>query len=148
MNKTLIISILFFTFCLQGIAQQDRKERFKAYKTGYITQELDLSVKEAEKFWPIYNEFDKKLFALKVEKGRKERHRIKEMGGPDNLSEKEATNIVFAMLNAEKQASVTRETMYKELSKVLAPAKLLKLYHAEMSFNKRLLSEYRKRRPD
>lgn len=146
MNKTIIITIIAFAFCLKVSAQQGGKERMKAFKTAYITDELDLSVKEAEKFWPVYNQYDKKLYSLKIEKGRKVRHRIKELGGPENLSEKEATSIVFGMLNNEKEASVTREKMYKELSKILSPAKLLALYHAEMNFNKRLLSEYRKRK--
>jgi len=146
MNKTIIIAILAFAFCLKVSAQQGGKERMKAFKTAYITDELDLSVKEAEKFWPVYNQYDKKLFSLKVEKGRKVRHRIKELGGPENLGEEEATSIVFGMLNAEKEASVTREKMYKDLSKILSPAKLLALYQAEMNFNKRLLSEYRKRK--
>lgn len=118
----------------------------KAFKTAYITDELELSVKEAEKFWPVYNKYDRKLFSLKVEKARKERHRIKELGGPENVSDEEATKIVFNMLDAEKEASVTREKMYKDLSKILPPPKLLALYQAEMNFNKRLLSEYRKRK--
>ena len=142
----MIIALLVFAFYTKTNAQQGGKERMKAFKTAYITEELDLTVKEAEKFWPVYNKYDKKLFSLKVEKGRKERHRIKELGGPENVSDEEATNIVFSMLSAEKEASVTREKMYKDLSKILSPTKLLTLYQAEMNFNKRLLSEYRKRK--
>lgn len=142
----MIIALLVFAFCTKTNAQQGGKERMKAFKTAYITEELDLTVKEAEKFWPVYNKYDKKLFSLKVEKGRKERHRIKELGGPQNVSDQEATTIVFSMLSAEKEASVTREKMYKDLSKILSPTKLLTLYQAEMNFNKRLLSEYRKRK--
>ena len=33
----------------------------KALKTAHITDQLDLTSAEAEKFWPIYNEFDAKL---------------------------------------------------------------------------------------
>jgi len=146
MNKTIIIALLAFTFCMKLSAQQGGKERMKAFKTAYITNELDLSVEEAEKFWPVYNQYDKKMYKLKVERGRKDRRRIKEVGGPENLSDEEASNIIFGMLNSEKEASVTREEMYTELSKILTPAKLLALYQAEMNFNKRLLHEYRKRK--
>ena len=133
--------------CFEANAQQQgQKERIKAYKTAYITEKLDLSVKEAEKFWPVYNEYDKELFSLKVEKSRKEKHRIKELGGPENVSDKEATEIVFNMLGNEKEAAITREKMYQDLSKNLSPTKLLILYQAERNFNKRLLSEYRKKK--
>lgn len=144
----MIIVILIFTFCVKVNAQKGGKERIKAYKTAYITEELDLSSKEAEKFWPVYNQYDKKLFILKVEKSRKERRRIKELGGPESLSDEEATNVVFSMLTNEKEASVIKEKMYKELSKILSPTKLLTLYQAERNFNKRLLSEYKKRKPN
>ena len=144
MNKTIIIALIAFIFCLKVSAQQGGKERIKAFKTAYITEQLDLSVEEAEKFWPVYNQYDKELFKLKIERGRKDRRRIKEVGGPENLSDEEATSIIFGMLNSEKEASVTREKMYNELSKILSPAKLLALYQAEMNFSKRLLSEYRK----
>lgn len=120
----------------------------RAYKTAYITQELDLSSNEAEKFWPVYNEYQKKLFRIKVEKVRKERHRIKELGGPDKLSDEEASKALYDMLSSEQEAAEIREKMYKELSNILSPVKLMKLYVAEMNFNKKLLSEYRKRRPN
>ena len=47
--------------------------------------------------------------------------------------------IHIVLMNGE-----TREEMYEALSKTLNPVKLLKLYQAEMNFNKRLLHEYKK----
>ena len=136
-----VIAIMLSTGLL---AQERGKERIKAYRTAYITQELDLSSKEAEIFWPVYNEYDKKIFNLRVVKMRKERSRIKELGGPEMLSDEEASKTLNVMLVSEKEITKTREDMYKALSKILSPTKLLKLYHAEMSFNKRLLSEFKK----
>ena len=144
MNKALIMAVIALMLSTGLIAQERGKERIKAYRTAYITQELDLSSKEAEKFWPVYNEFDKKIFNLRVVKMRKERSRIKELGGPEMLSDEEASKTLNVMLVSEKEITKTREDMYKALSKILSPTKLLKLYHAEMSFNKRLLSEFKK----
>lgn len=140
--------LLILTMCTAVQAQRGGKEKIRAYKTAYITQELNLSVEEAERFWPVYNEYDNKLFDIKVEQRHKERGEIKELGGPENLSDEQATKFVFNMLSLEKEAAHTREKMYKELSKVLSPKKLLTLYQAEMNFNKRLLSEFRKGKPD
>ncbi|MDN3644164.1 hypothetical protein QWY87_15730 [Lutimonas halocynthiae] len=144
MNKALIMAAIALMLSTGLIAQERGKERIKAYRTAYITQELDLSSKEAEKFWPVYNEYDKKIFGLRVVKMREERSRIKELGGPEMLSDEEASQTLNTMLASEKEITKTREDMYKALSKVLSPTKLLKLYHAEMSFNKRLLSEFKK----
>lgn len=129
------------------LAQERGRERIKAYKTAYITQELDLSSKEAEKFWPIYNQYDKKLFELKVGEVKKSKQLIKEAGGPDALNDEEAQNVLSKMLSTEKEASIAREKMYTKLSKVLTPQKLLKLYNVENNFNRKLLMEYRKGKP-
>ena len=39
-------------------------EKFKAEKIAYITNALSLTPKEAEVFWPVYNEFEGKKWRL------------------------------------------------------------------------------------
>ncbi|UCE93951.1 MAG: sensor of ECF-type sigma factor [Flavobacteriaceae bacterium] len=147
MNKKIVICLVFLLSGWVMLAQERGRERIKAYKTAYITQELDLSSKEAEKFWPIYNQYDKKLFELKVREVKKSKQLIKEAGGPDALNDEEAQNVLSKMLSTEKEASIAREKMYTKLSKVLTPQKLLKLYNVENNFNRKLLMEYRKGKP-
>jgi len=145
--KTIIITLfLILGFWGNANAQENHRERIKAYKTAYITQELDLSSKEAEKFWPVYNDYEKKLFSLRVLKVRKERDRIKNQGGFEELSDKEAKEALDNMIQNEKEIIKIKEELYKELSDVLPPVKILKLYKAEMDFNKKLLSQYKKSR--
>lgn len=139
------ITVFIALFLSTGLlAQQRGKERMKAYKTAYITEQLDLSSAEAEVFWPVYNKYEKKIFELRVVNMRKERSRVKELSGSDALSEEEASKFLSTMLSLENEVIKTREEMYEALSKTLNPVKLLKLYQAEMNFNKRLLHEYKK----
>ena len=65
MNKAFIMAVMALMLTTGLIAQERGKDRIKAYRTAYITQELDLSSKEAEIFWPVYNEYDKKNIQLK-----------------------------------------------------------------------------------
>lgn len=139
------ITVFIALFLSTGLlAQQRGKERMKAYKTAYITEQLDLSSAEAEVFWPVYNKYEKKIFELRVVNMRKERSRVKELSGSDAISEEEASKFLSTMLSLENEVIKTREEMYEALSKTLNPIKLLKLYQAEMNFNKRLLHEYKK----
>lgn len=139
------ITVFIALFLSTGLlAQQRGKERMKAYKTAYITEQLDLSSAEAEVFWPVYNKYEKKIFELRVVNMRKERSRVKELSGSDAISEEEASKFLSTMLSLENEVIKTREEMYEALSKTLNPVKLLKLYQAEMNFNKRLLHEYKK----
>ncbi len=145
--KTIIITLfLILGFWGNSNAQENHRERIKAYKTAYITQELDLSSKEAEKFWPVYNDYEKNLFSLRVLKVREERNRIKNKGGFEELSDKEAKEALNNLIQNEKEIIKIKEKLYKELSDVLPPVKILELYKAEMDFNKKLLSQFKKSR--
>lgn len=148
MNKFMMTFLLVIGVSTMMGAQENHRERIKAFKTAHITQQLDLSVKEAEKFWPVYNAYDKEMFSLKVLKVREEKNRIKEKGGMDALSDKEAHDLLAEMIQNEKETIKLKEKLYKDLSKILAPKKLLKLHKAEMDFNKKLLSEYRRKGPE
>ena len=146
MKNIIITLFLILGFWGTCNAQENHRERIKAYKTAYITQELDLSSKEAEKFWPVYNDYEKKLFSLRVLKVREERNRIKDQGGFENLSDKEAKEALNTLIQNDKEIIQIKEKLYKDLSDVLSPVKILKLHKAEMDFNKKLLSQYKKNR--
>lgn len=123
-------------------------ERVKAFKTGYLTQELDLSSSEAEKFWPVYNSYEKKIFELRIEKRRAERDKMNSMGGPEGMTEEQAKEFLQSLFENESQVLDTKKEMYGELGKILSSRKLLKLFKAEADFNRRLLSEFRRRGPN
>jgi Skp family chaperone for outer membrane proteins len=55
--KKFILFLAVFAGISYICAAQPPKERIKALKTAYITQELNLTSAEAEKFWPVYNEY-------------------------------------------------------------------------------------------
>ena len=144
--------ILFGIILCLGMAAwsqgRGQLERIKAFKTGYLTQELDLSSSEAEKFWPIYNEYEKRIFELRVEKRRTERDKMNSMGGPEALSDEQATDFLKSLFENEADALDMKRSLYKDLEKVLPPKKLLILYKAEADFNRRLLSEFKRRGPN
>lgn len=144
--------ILFGILVCMGIAAwsqgRGQLERIKAFKTGYLTQELDLSSAEAEKFWPIYNEYEKKMFELRIDKRRAEREKMNQMGGPEALSDKEASDFLKSLFENEGEALEMKRNLYRDLEKILTPKKLLILYKAEADFNRRLLSEFRRRGPN
>src|SRR5690349_7750029 len=51
----------------EEVPQQDltAKEKIQAARIGLITQRLGLTSEQAEKFWPIYNEFTQKRTDLR-----------------------------------------------------------------------------------
>src|SRR5574340_591376 len=43
-----------------------KSEKIQALKIAFITQKLQLTSSEAEKFWPIYNEYENEINALRT----------------------------------------------------------------------------------
>ena len=146
MQKLIIIIIAVFFTMSSLTAQYDKRENLKAYKTAYITQQLDLSSKEAENFWPIYNIYQKEIFQLKVLKIRAAQRKIRDKGGIDALNDDESEQLLADLIQNEQALVKTKKELYNSLKKVISSKKILKLYRAEHEFNKKLLAEFRKKR--
>lgn len=146
MQKLIIIIIAVFFTMSSLTAQYDKRENLKAYKTAYITQQLELSSKEAEKFWPIYNVYQKEIFQLKVLKIRAAQKKIRDKGGIDALNDDESEQLLADLIQNEQALVKTKKELYNSLKKVISSKKILKLYRAEHEFNKKLLAEFRKKR--
>ena len=92
MKRVLFIS--FFILTIFQVTAQANREKIKAMKTAFITNALDLSSKEAEQFWPIYNEFDKRIYRAKTVKTREIAKRVRAAGGVQQLSNSQASNYI------------------------------------------------------
>jgi len=55
MSKTLKVLILTLFVSASVFAQRPDREKIKVLKIAHITEQLDLTKVEAQKFWPIYN---------------------------------------------------------------------------------------------
>ena len=72
------------------------KEKIKAMKVSYITEKLNLTSEEAEKFWPIYNEYDAKMRDIH----RAHKSNVRKLKKFDELTEEELATLsehIFAL---------------------------------------------------
>ncbi|HLW30806.1 MAG TPA: hypothetical protein VKX40_01000 [Aequorivita sp.] len=141
MKKLLFI---FFLLTVGVYGQEGKHERIKALKTTYITEKLSLTSAEAEKFWPIYNSYDKKFHEIR----KIERNEIykKLRNGLENLSDAEANTLIDQSLSLESQSLELRKQMISELRKIISPKKIINLKKAEDDFKRELLDRYRHHR--
>ncbi|MGD1844438.1 MAG: hypothetical protein ACFB10_03495 [Salibacteraceae bacterium] len=84
MNHFISTLIVVLLFPIAVLAQGQRQDRLAAYKVAYLTEQLQLSPSEAQKFWPIYNEYQDKLDAINGETRRETRQKWMNL---DNLSD-------------------------------------------------------------
>ena len=64
MKKTIIIFVIMIFPVNWLSAQNPNLEKLNSYKIGFFTKKLNLTSAEAEKFWPVYNEYQKQKNTL------------------------------------------------------------------------------------
>ncbi len=139
------IKLLFFVtlLSLPAFGQQDEmenvrdpraRERIRAAHAAYITERIELTADEAEKFWPVYREF--------LEKRRVLRQEMRE----DRRSETDQSKQLERDLELKQQELNLEKEYTHQLGKIISPEKLVKLREAEMDFRRLLLRQIQQRR--
>ena len=131
-----IVFFLFFTFLMS--AQDD--DKIKKMKISFFTDQLDLSRKEAQEFWPVYNHHNDKYDSRKENKWR---GIVRRLTTVDKLNEEEATDLLVDYREYKRLRYEYREDFIKDLKSVITDKKIMQLKHAEYEFDKKLLDQYR-----
>ena len=152
MRKITYIALAFFLLSMSTNAQFKKpgernpkkiQAKIKALKIAHLTEQLDLTEKEAQQFWPIYNSYDKKMMIFRHQERKNIKKKIEDLGGVDKLSEKEAKAISEKIIDLEKSIFQTKQAFFDKVSNVLSYKKILKLEIAEKDFHRKLLRKYR-----
>jgi hypothetical protein len=124
----LICSIFFFA---SKVFSQG--ERVEALRAEFIKKKVEMNASESEKFWPVYNEYNDKVRALR----RNVRQSFKK--APDNLTEKEAEDL-YQLDMKSKQAEADVHKQYGDKIKgIIGIKKLALLRKAEEEFKEILV---------
>lgn len=139
--------LIVFVICLATLSSfgqnQDRRDRIKTFKIAFITERLNLTQTEAQKFWPIYNAFEDASQQL-----RKETRMERADFNVEDLTEAEANTLLNSMLDSESEKLELRKKFLQDLKSVLPAKKIILLKVSEDQFNRRMLEEMRKRRDE
>jgi Spy/CpxP family protein refolding chaperone len=139
--KKLIIILFLATL---GMNAQDRKfEEIKAHKTAFITEQVNLTSTQAEKFWPIYNKHEQEVMALR--KTQLEGFKTLRNKNVDDLSEAKAKAMLLKHGQVKAQLTKKMVQLISLLEGVITPQQTIKLLMAEEGFKKRLLKRFRGR---
>jgi Spy/CpxP family protein refolding chaperone len=117
------------------------QQKIESLKIAYITQQLNLDPAQAQKFWPVYNQYQAALHRLS-------RQRRKNLMSEDELhkaSDSEIERSLDQDFSYQKQALQIREEYRDKFRKVLPPEKVAQLYRAERDFNLKLIRELHRR---
>lgn len=139
MKNAIVCSLLIAILpCVRLTAQNPNLERLNNYKIGFFTKKLNLTSQEAERFWPVYNEYQGKKNMIQTERFKIIRN--------FNQNESSMTNDQLTGLGDKLASYIEDETslaieFHKKLKAVLPPAKIIRYYQAENQYKIQLLKE-------
>jgi|LakMenE18May11ns_1017448.scaffolds.fasta_scaffold9932789_3 hypothetical protein len=140
MKKILITCVLFIVFAnaFTQNTTETKKEKIEAMRNAYITTQMGLNSEEAQKFWPIYNEYKKELSRLENPK--------LELGKTiEQMTEAEAKQLIFKEIELENQRYLINKKYIDRFLSVISAKKLIKLRKAEREFKKILIEQLKSR---
>lgn len=152
MKKILVIAASLFLLSSALYAQSgqgermnkgERKEKVEAMKIAYLTNQLDLTPTEAQQFWPVFNEYETKIQAI-----RQSRRKDKKEGSDnlDQLTDKEVEALIDSEVGfRQKELDVLKE-YHAKFKAVLPIRKVAKLYRAQEDFKRELLKKIQERK--
>ena len=122
----------------KGDRHNERHENIETLKIGFITKKLDLTPEEAQKFWPVYNQYSDKL--QEIRKKRRQNYREAKQKF-DEMTDKEVEQAVDnEMTDRQKELDLQKE-YHSKFKAVLPIKKVAKLYVAEEQFKMELLNK-------
>jgi Skp family chaperone for outer membrane proteins len=142
-----VFTLLFVFGYLTMMAQtNDRLERIKAFKVAFITEKLDLTTKEAQGFWPIYNKYSDESEKIRDNQRAEYRQNVKRGEKLDDLADEVSEKFVASFLSAEEAQLQLKKKLVKDLKSIISSKKVWRLIRAEDEFKQKMIEEYKKRR--
>src|SRR5690606_18185099 len=139
-NLKLIALLLFLTLGYTAMAQRPAvdKEKLQAARIAFITTRIDLKPDQAEKFWPIFNQYSDTRENTMAQ--------ISKLGKDiETISEDEAKSRIQKRFQLQKQLIKEEETFVNNASRVLSSKQILMLSNSARDFNRYLYQRGRER---
>lgn len=131
--------LIIFILLLKGsfLIAQNGRDKVEALRMEYINKRVELNSSEAEKFWPVYNEYNDKIRAIR--KNLRQSYKR----SSENLSEKEAEQLYYLVIQSKQaEADVTKQYNEK-LKLIIGVKKMVKLHLAEEEFRIKVMKSIR-----
>ena len=133
------------TLAFSAVAQDDDdvtpdptvREKIEAARIAFITEELQLTPAESEKFWPVYREFVQKRRAIRWELRRLSRN---------DDGQKDDQEVIDRQLRIRQQEVDLEKDYSGRLLKVISAQKVRSLPQAERKFRQMILEQIQRRR--
>jgi hypothetical protein len=141
MKKSVFICAVMLFFGNFAFAQRTSteydKEKLEAARVAFITNRLDLKPDQAEKFWPLYNQYneERRVMMDKVSSLNRE--------SMQDISEERANEIIQKRFSMQQKLLDREKSFMDEIVKVISPQQAIKLGGVNREFTRQLYQRHR-----
>jgi hypothetical protein len=139
--KIFIAIIIFASIAWSAKAQEnkaDREQQIKSQKIAFFTEKIGLTPAEAEKFWPVYNDY----WAIKNKIIAERKEKMSYFAENSlKMSQSELTTYANQYVNYETQLAELLNEYHVKFKKILPIEKVMKIYQADYEFKTYLLKK-------
>lgn len=116
-----------------GARRQERLSQLENARIAYLTEQISLTPDQAQKFWPVYNEFTTKRRELN------RRMRLLRPASLDALSDQQIKDNLTQSFTLRQQEITLEKEYFDRLQRVISVRQVGKLFIAERQFTKEVL---------
>lgn len=149
-NNTIIIFAISFFLNVLFINAQNSEEsfmnlqEFEKSKQKFIIEQAELTQVEADNFFPLNSELQKK----KLELHRKHQETMKVTKESSNISEDEYKELINNNIDLKMKEAELDKLYSEKFNKLMSPQKLFKAQQAERTFMQEELRKFRESKKD
>lgn len=133
---TLVLMIGSPVWSLAQRGQRHNHEKIKAAKIGFITEKLSLSTEQAQKFWPIFNQYEQERHQL-----RGKIHSLhQQLENPSQHSDQQLEKLMAQLRQSHNTMASLYDKYHPQFLTVLSIKQLASLYNTEHEFKRFLLN--------
>jgi hypothetical protein len=133
------VSILCFFLAAAVTLSAQKGDKVEAMRVAYITKHVALSAAEAERFWPVYNEYHDKLRLVRKSLRQAHRHYS------ETMSEEDVKALASREMEFRKAETEIHHVYSARIAGIIGHRKYMRLRLAEEQFRREMLKILRDR---
>ena len=124
-------------------AMDNFTNKMKVNKIAYLTDKLDLSVEEAQKFWPIFNNYEDEMTAVREKMRPRDTTKEGFPKRPDflKMTEQEAQDMINRHLKSKREIIDIQDKYSKEFKKAIPTQKVMMFFMVEKKFMTQMIGK-------
>ena len=137
----IMLSLPFFVFSQEMNELNERRKRMQTRKIAFVSNSLEISPKQSESFWPIYNVYSSELKSIYLKKKKVRRNYVL---NKQSMNDVELGLIIDSLFNLDQEYLDLKIKYVKQFSNIISNKQMFELYKIEEDFKKDLLRKIKK----